>query len=65
MTGDGIITCRESIRNIVIDVKALSTDMKIVTTATNCPREGNASRQHYSTLWNTEMFATAYLASSA
>jgi len=65
MTGDGIITRRMSIRHIVIDARALSTDTKIVTTVTNCPREGNASRHHYSTLWNTEMFATAYLAHSA
>jgi len=60
MTGDGIITCSMSIRHTVIDAEALSTDTKIVTTVTNGPRESTASRQHYSTLWNTETFATPY-----
>jgi len=62
MNADGIITCRMSIHHIVIDAKALSRDAKTVATVTNCPRESTASRRHYSALWNTEMYATVYLA---
>ena len=69
MNADGIIIRRVSIHHIVIDAKGLSRDTKTVRTVTNCPRESAAGRQagrqadrHYSTLWNTETFATAYLA---